>query len=332
MVKGPGVVTGRSGTIGRVHFIEEDFWPHNTSLWVTSFQGNDPKFIYYLYTYLNPARFISGSGVPTLNRNDVHQFLIAYPCLSEQLAITEALSDVDNLLSSLEALIAKKRAIKQAAMQQLLTGQTRLLGFNDVWETKRVGDFTHCTAGGTPSTNISEYWGGSIRWMSSGELNKKIVHEVERRITERGLRESSAKSVPPQCVLIGLAGQGKTRGTVAINTVELCTNQSIAAIYPNESFVPEYLYYNLDSRYEDLRGMSAGDGGRGGLNLQIISSIEVPFPHVDEQTAIAIFLTDMDSEITALEHRLDKTRAINQGMMLLLLTGCVRLVESEAAT
>ena len=79
MVKSPGVVTGRSGTIGKVHFIEKDYWPHNTSLWVTSFCGNDPKFIYYLYTHINLARLLSGSGVPTLNRNDVHQHTVALP-------------------------------------------------------------------------------------------------------------------------------------------------------------------------------------------------------------------------------------------------------------
>ncbi len=332
MVKSPGVVTGRSGTIGKVHFVEQDYWPHNTSLWVTSFCGNDPKFIYYLYTHINLARLLSGSGVPTLNRNDVHQHTVPLPSLREQSAIAEALSDVDGLLAALEELTAKKRAIKQAAMEQLLTGQTRLPGFSGEWETKQIGDFTSCTAGGTPSTFISEYWGGTIRWMNSGELNNKIVHDVEGRITERGLRESSTKIIPPRCVLVGLAGQGKTRGTVAINTVELCTNQSIAAIYPNGSFIPEYLYLNLDARYEELRGMSTGDGGRGGLNLQIILSIAVPFPHIDEQTAIATVLSDMDAEIAALERRRDKTRAVKQGMMQQLLTGRIRLVHSETAT
>ena len=166
--------------------------------------------------------------------------------------------------------------------------------FNKDWEIKRLGDFTDCVAGGTPSTLNKEYWGGPIRWMSSGELNNKIIKDVEKRITEQGLRESSTKIIPPRCVLIGLAGQGKTRGTVAINLVEICTNQSIAAILPNESFVPEYLYYNLDARYHELRGMSTGDGGRGGLNLQIIRSVFVPFPEISEQRAIAEALSDVD--------------------------------------
>lgn len=112
------------------------------------------------------------------------------------------------------------------------------------WEVKKIGQFTDCTAGGTPSTKVPEYWNGDIRWMNSGELNYKIVREVENRITKEGLKNSSTKLIPPFCVLIGLAGQGKTRGTVALNKIELCTNQSIASIFPNENFYYKYLYYN----------------------------------------------------------------------------------------
>ena len=168
--------------------------------------------------------------------------------------------------------------------------------------------------------------------MNSGELKGGMIHDVEGRITERGLRESSTRIVPPRSVLVGLAGQGKTRGTAAISLVELCTNQSIAAIYPTEDFVPDYLYYNLDARYHELRGMSTGAGGRGGLNLQIIRSIVLPFPEIDEQRAIAAVLSDMDSEIGRLEQSRNKTRAIKQGMMQALLTGRVRLVKPEPAS
>ncbi len=126
MVKGPGVVTGRSGTIGKVHFIEKDYWPHNTALWVTSFRGNDPKFIYYFYTHIDLTRFLSGSGVPTLNRNDVHQYLASYPPLPEQRAIATVLSDMDADIAALERRRDKTHALKQGMMQQLLTGKIRI--------------------------------------------------------------------------------------------------------------------------------------------------------------------------------------------------------------
>lgn len=265
------------------------------------------------------------SGMPKINREELAGFTFASPPTHEQRAIAKALGDVDALIESLERLIAKKRDIKQATMQQLLTGQTRLPGFTDAWTTKRIGDFTDCTTGGTPSTLVREFWGGPIRWMNSGELNMKRIFEVEGRISPEGLKSSSARLVPRRCVLIGLAGQGRTRGTVAINYVELCTNQSIAAIFPNNSFTAEYLYYNLDSRYDELRELSSG-GGRGGLNLTLIRSLEIPWPSVEEQAAIAEVLADTDGEISGLLARVEKTRGLKLGMMQQLLIGKVRLV------
>jgi type I restriction enzyme S subunit len=127
-VKGPGVTTGRSGTIGTVIFVESDFWPHNTSLWVTSFKDNDPKFIFYLYTFIGLERFATGSGVPTLNRNDVHEFKTTVPSTkAEQAAIAAILTDFDADLSALEAKLTKARLIKQGMMQELLTGKIRLV-------------------------------------------------------------------------------------------------------------------------------------------------------------------------------------------------------------
>lgn len=126
-VQGPGVVTGRSGTIGNVTFVDGPFWPHNTALWVTSFRGNDPRFVFYLYTEINFERFATGSGVPTLNRNDVHSFEVVIPPYPEQTAIAAVLSDMDAELATLEKRLAKTRTLKQGMMQELLTGRTRLL-------------------------------------------------------------------------------------------------------------------------------------------------------------------------------------------------------------
>ena len=224
-------------------------------------------------------------------------------------------------------------------MQQLLSGRLRLPGFAatgrlknselgeipEDWEVVKIKEFTDCTAGGTPSTVISEYWNGGIPWMNSGELHLKQVYDVSGRITELGLNNSSTSVVPKNSVLIGLAGQGKTRGTVAISRIPLCTNQSIAAVFPNNLFCSEYLFYNLENRYEELRSLSTGDGGRGGLNLTIIRNLAVPFPSHPEQTAIAQTLSDMDSEIAALEARAAKLAHIKQGLMQNLLTGKIRV-------
>lgn len=193
------------------------------------------------------------------------------------------------------------------------------------WKVKRIGKMTKIIAGGTPSTNKIEYWGGEIKWMSSGELNLKRVFDVEGRITQLGLKSSSARLIPPKCILIGLAGQGKTRGTVAMNMVELCTNQSVAAILPSEEFSEEYLYYNLDFRYDELRQLSTGDGGRGGLNLNIINSIQIPLPPLPEQKAIAQVLSTWDKAIHQTEQLITQKEQGKKWLMQQLLTGKKRL-------
>ena len=193
------------------------------------------------------------------------------------------------------------------------------------WEVKQISDFTTVVTGGTPSTQHTEYWGGDIRWMNSGELNLKFVYDVEGRITEEGLHNSSTHVIPAECVLVGLAGQGKTRGTAAYNLVSLCTNQSIAAFLPTDKHSSLYLYYVIDSKYDYLRLLSSGDGGRGGLNKQILGTINVVLPPIAEQRAIAEALSDVDGLIAALDKKIAKKRLLKQGAMWQLLTGKTRL-------
>lgn len=120
LVKGPGVTTGRSGSIGKVHFVEQDYWPHNTSLWVTDFKGNDPRFVYYLLQRIDPSRFSSGSGVPTLNRNDLHDFVSHIPpILEEQRAIGEVFADLDALIAAEQRYIAQLTQAKTALLQRM---------------------------------------------------------------------------------------------------------------------------------------------------------------------------------------------------------------------
>lgn len=204
-------------------------------------------------------------------------------------------------------------------MKYKLVPKLRFAEFRDAgeWVEKQISLLSkNVTAGGTPSTSEKKYWGGKIRWMNSGELNYKKVYEVQGRITEEGLKNSSTKIIPPQSVLIGLAGQGKTRGTVAMNMIELCINQSIAAIFPNEErFSSDFLYHNLDNRYDELRGLSAGGEGRGGLNLQIIKSLKVPLPRLKEQQKIADCLSSLDDLITAQSQKLDALKTHKKGLM-----------------
>ncbi|ASK67684.1 hypothetical protein CF168_01770 [Shewanella bicestrii] len=191
----------------------------------------------------------------------------------------------------------------------------------DGWMLKIVRDTSKLSAGGTPSTQVTEYWeNGTIPWMSSGEVHKKRVHSVDNCITTLGLENSSAKMFPSKSILVALAGQGKTRGTVAISEIELTTNQSIAAIIvKDKSVYPDFLYHNLDSRYEELRGVSGGSG-RAGLNLAILGDLDVLLPPLPEQQKIAKILTSVDEVIDKTQAQIDKLKDLKTGMMQELLT------------
>ncbi len=170
-------------------------------------------------------------------------------------------------------------------------------------EFKRIGEIAKCCAGATPKTTVREYWdNGTIPWMSSGEVNYGEVFDTEKKITQLGYDKSSTKLVPPNTVVIALAGQGKTRGTVAITRIELCTNQSLCSIITNESINSDFLYHYLRSRYQDLRQISSGDGTRGGLNLKMIANYIVPVPPLEIQNEIVNILdkfTELEAELEA---------------------------------
>jgi len=121
-VKGPGVVTGRSGTIGNVHYIDCNYWPHNTALWVTDFKGNHTHFIYYLYQKLNLNRFGTGSGVPTLNRNDIHSEVISVPSYEEQKIIAEIFCNFDQLITLHQRNLEKLQNVKKAYLNEMFIG------------------------------------------------------------------------------------------------------------------------------------------------------------------------------------------------------------------
>ena len=134
-------------------------------------------------------------------------------------------------------------------------------------------------------------------------------------ISQIGMNNSSAKMVAKDSVLIALAGQGKTRGTVAINRIPLTTNQSIAAMTFNENFIPEFVFYNLENRYDELRRMSSGDGSRGGLNKQLVGDIEIPYTEKKEQERIGSFFESLDRIIALHQRKCDETKKLKKFML-----------------
>lgn len=321
MAKRPGVVTGRSGTIGKVHFINDDYWPHNTSLWVTDFKNNYPLFVFFVYSQLKLERFGTGSGVPTLNRNDVHDYEIPVPPKPEQKAIATVLSDTDELIGSLEALIAKKRRIKEGAMQELLTGKKRLAGFSGEWEMKKIGEMGETITGSTPSTSRKEYWNGNIPWITPTDINdKKDIYSSEREISKQGL--TAIRRLPKNSVLVTcIASIGKN----AILKKDGACNQQINAVVLNQNNDPNFFYYLMEISKEFLLS-NAGMTATKIISKKDFEVLEFKVPTKEEQQAIAQILSDMDSEITALEEKREKYKLVKQGLMQVLLTGKIRLI------
>jgi type I restriction enzyme, S subunit len=322
-VKPPGVVTGRKGMLGKIFYIDENFWPHDTTLWVKDFKGNYPKFVYWFLTSFHLERFDAATSIPTLNRNNLNEIDIPVPPLPEQRAIATALSDVDALIDSLDKLIAKKRDIKQAAMQELLTGKRRLPGFSGKWVVKRLGELSEMFGGGTPPTSVLEYYDGKIPWVSIADMTRqgKYISETDRNLTEKGLENCAAKMLPSGTVLFA---EYASIGECSIAATELCTSQAILGIQPKAALNNIYLYFSLASKKEEIRQMGQ-HGTQANLNSIMVKDFKILLPPLSEQTAIIAVLSDMDTDLAALEQKRDKTKALKQGMMQELLTGRIRL-------
>lgn len=253
-----------------------------------------------------------------IKKSDLQKVKISIPPIEEQRAIAAALSDVDALIARLEQLIAKKRDIKQATMQQLLTGRLRLPGFSGKWEIKRLGDICEISMGRTPPRLNSALWGSGHVWLSIADLQGKVVFESKEQITD--LAASTMSFVPKGTLLMSFK---LSIGRLCFAGCDLYTNEAICAFNKLDANA-EYLYYALGRTDFSLYGKQAVKGYT--LNKQSLSLVEVNFPPRDEQDAVATVLSDIDIELSALESRLAKTRAIKQGMMHELLTGRARLV------
>lgn len=288
----------------------------------------DTRFLAYLLKKVDFAAVLVGGTRAKLNGKTLKNIEVTLPeRLKEQQAIASALSDFDEHIDNLSELIEKKKAIRDGALEDLVSGRTRLDGFNGEWIESTIEDSTkEIITGGTPSTTVDKYWGGSIPWLASTEIHQKIITRATKNITNIGLNNSSAKMAPKDSVLIALAGQGKTRGTAAFLAYPMALNQSLAALVAADETDSKFLYYLIENMYLELRELSSGDGGRGGLNKTLIKNINIRLPReIKEQHAIAEVLTAIDEEIESLKIEKEKMIQIKEGAMDDLLTGRVRL-------
>lgn len=217
---------------------------------------------------------------------------IPLPALPVQREIVRILDSFTLYSAELTAELTARRKQYEFYRDKLLMPKSST--YQTEW--KELKDVCRLVTGATPSTSKKEYWeNGTIPWMSSGEVNNKRIFYTEEKITELGYQSSSTTLVPIHSVVIALAGQGKTRGKVAITEIELCTNQSLCSLICGTSMNYKFLYYYLDGKYEELRAISNGDGTRGGLSLRLLAPYKIPVPPMEVQERIVKVLDNFDA-------------------------------------
>lgn len=167
------------------------------------------------------------------------------------------------------------------------------------WRTQPISSFCEkIYSGGTPNTKKTEYWGGNLKWLSSGETRNKYIFDTEKRITELGAKESSTRLAYSGDVVMASAGQGYTRGQVSMLKTDTFVNQSVIVFRTNSNeLLSDYLYYNLSNRYDELRALSDSNSIRGSITTKLFNSMEISIPTLDIQKKIVDILRAIDEKI-----------------------------------
>lgn len=336
---GDVVLVKTGSTYGKSAYVDNLKWATTLNPQIVVFKNvkiNKKLFAYFVQTPEFQKQIeatIVGGAIPTLSQNQVYQFEITFPIdVGEQQRIAEALSDVDSMISALEKLIAKKKTVKQGAMQELLTGKKRLPGFDGEWNKINLAKKSKIKARiGWQGLTTNEYLDSGYSYLVTGTdfVNGKIDWDNCHYVAKDRFDQDKNIQIQNDDILITKDGSlGKTALVKGLDK-PATLNSGVFVIRPiQESYDPVFVYYILSSFvFKDfLDHLSAGSTIIH-LYQKDISKFEflIP-PTIEEQTAIASILSDMDNEIEALEQKLEKTRQIKQGMMQQLLTGKIRLV------
>ena len=289
--------------------------------------------IYLLYIFKRLAeidyynKFLTGNATKFINRTVIENILIPKPPLKEQKKIAEILSTVDEQIAQTDQLIEKTTELKKGLMQQLLTrgiGHTEFkqseLGEIPVeWYVVAIKEVATTMSGGTPNrSNKSYYEDGTIPWVKTGELKNKYIGNVEEFITDEAIKNSSAKIIEENSVV--LAMYGATIGQVSILSFPAATNQACCAVISSDKIYYEYLYYYLKSKKDYLISLGAG-GAQPNISQKIIQDIKIILPPIQEQYKMTEILSSVDEEIEGYQEEKAKYEELKKGLMQQLLTG-----------
>jgi type I restriction enzyme S subunit len=316
--EGEAILVPGEGGIGSIfHYINGRFDCHQRVYMINKFSDDVcGKLVYYSMVLQFGSHAMQNTVKATVDSLRLPTFKNFSFSLSqdigEQRAIAEALSDMDGLLNALEALIAKKRAIKQAVMQQLLTGKTRLPGFSGAWETKRFGELFKRLNGNSHKIQTSEY---SVNGLHP------VIDQGQDTIVAYSDRTEKLFKCPVGGVIV-FGDHTRIVKFVDVDFLIGADGTQLLAMKGND--VTKFLYYQLSTKDIPNTGYNR--------HFKFLKDLTFKIPRSEEQRAIASVLSDMDTEITALEQRRDKTRAIKQGMMQQLLMGQVRLMKTNTVS
>lgn len=266
-VNPPGVVTGRSGSLGFVQYLRDKYWPHNTSLWVKDFKGNFPQYIYYHLLTLDLKRFNSGVGVPTLNRNDLDMLEISIHPLPTQRKIVAVLSAYDDLIENNNRRIRILEEMTQMIYrewfvnfhfpghEQVKMVESALGMMPEGWEVKTVSYFGKVLTGKTPSKKVPEYFGDSVPFIKIPDINGNMFCiDTEEKLSELGANSQGTKTIPANSLCVSCIG---TAGIVAITTTPSQTNQQINSVVLRDETEREYLFFVLQGLKQTINQFGA---------------------------------------------------------------------------
>ena len=242
-----------------------------------------------------------------LSQYDIDNIEWPWPPAAEQRAIASFLeretAKIDALIGEQRQLVELLKEKRQAVISHAVTkglnpdapmkpSGVEWIGHVPAhWQIVRLGHYASIENGTTPNRDDQQYWhGGNVPWLTSGQVNQYQVVEASEFITETAVRECSLRPLPIGTILVGLIGQGKTRGAAAILQIEACINQNLAAVLPSQSWEPDFLLYLFQSMYDYLREFGRG-GNQAALNCQILAALEVPLPPKGEQVQICRHLS-----------------------------------------
>lgn len=294
-----------------------------------------PKIVFapkYLGYFTNCALFhnqmlpyFTGTKVTSISKSSIVRISVVYPpTIKEQGRIANALCQIDDLIEALDEQIEKKKLIKQGAMQQLLTGKTRLKGFSGEWEIVKLGDVAEMNSGGTPSSRNPHYYGGMINFLSISDMTNsgKFIFSTEKTITQLGLDNSSAREFPAGTLMYAMYA---SLGKCSITKINTAVSQAILGFKLSKRMDRDFLYYYFCFIEESVKKMGQ-TGTQSNLSKKIVEDFEIYVSKdISEQQAIASTLSTMDEEIQTLQEERDKYALVKQGMMQQLLTGKIRL-------